>query len=302
MSTCCVAVCQGYFGRHTTPRRNCTTIIACMREAASRGSKLALFPELSLSGYVTAPEDVQARCSTTTPDLIASVRRAAEEFGIAAVIGIFETSPGSVKAYNVSLAIAPDGSMTRYRKIHICPNEPGFEPGESFQGPVVADLGFVRLGLSVCYDNWFPETARMAFLAGAEMLHMPFYWPAEWEVCDDIPRMRVPRQQDVVLASRRHRMMKVLASRALDNGMYLVAVDQSNISDDVGDHLPGKSMVFDPYGEVVVETVGWCAETLHFDYDSDRVGEWRESEFFPGNHLRPDVYLRAYERFAGQIG
>ena len=189
MSTCCVAVCQGYFGRHTTPRRNCTTIIACMREAASRGSKLALFPELSLSGYVTAPEDVQARCSTTTPDLIASVRRAAEEYGIVAVSGIFETSPGSVKPYNVSLAIAPDGSMTRYRKIHICPNEPGFEPGESLQGPVVADLGFVRLGLSVCYDNWFPETARMAFLAGAEMLHMPFYWPAEWEVCDDIPRM-----------------------------------------------------------------------------------------------------------------
>ena len=89
-------------------------------------------------------------------------------------------------------------------------------------------------------------------------------------------------------------MLKVFPGRALDNSLYLVLVDHAGRSDDVGQHLPGKSMVFDPYGELLAESQGWEEETLFFEYVPSRVTEWRNNEFFPGNHLRPDIYQQAY--------
>ena len=165
-------------------------------------------------------------------------------------------------------------------------------PGES--GPAVADLGFVRLGISTCFDNWFPESARMAYLAGAELLHVPFYWPATWEVQDDIERKRIPREKDSILQARRERMMKEFSSRAMDNGMYVVMLDQVAQDDDLGKHPPGKSMVFDPYGDLLVESEGWKEETLCFEFQPEGVREWRQSPFFPGKALQLDVYRQYF--------
>jgi predicted amidohydrolase len=294
METYTVAVCQINCGPNSQPSMNALKIIDCLRRAAAAGAKLALFPELSLSGYTTDERDLLAKAEATTPALVASVCQAAQELDIAAVFGLYEPAPAPGKVYNASLAVAPDGTRTIYHKIHICPNEP-FWPSEA--GPVVADLGFVRLALSVCYDNWYPETTRMAFLNGADMLHAPFYWPAEWERHDDLPRQQVTGDDAAVLAARRERMLKVFPGRALDNSLYLVLVDHAGRSGDLNQHLPGKSMVFDPYGELLAESRGWEEEMLFFDYDPRRVTEWRENDFFPGNHLRPEIYQRAYERY-----
>ena len=137
----------------------------------------------------------------------------------------------------------------------------------------------------------------MAFLNGAHMLHVPFYWPAEWERHDDLPRKQVTGDDAAVLAARRERMLKVFPGRALDNALYLVLVDHAGRSEHLNQHLPGKSMVFDPYGELLAESEGWEEETLFFEYDPWRVAEWRTSDFFPGNHLRPEIYERAYARY-----
>lgn len=289
-----VAACQIGCGPEGTPAANAQKIIGCLREAAARGARLALFPELSLSGYSTEPQIILAKATATTRDVMASVCQAAHDLDIAAVVGIYEPAPAPGQVYNVSVAVAPDGTQTRYRKIHICPNEP-FCPSDG--GPLVADLGFVRLGLSVCYDNWYPETTRMAFLNGAQMLHVPFYWPAEWERRDDLPHKRVTGGDAAILAARRERMLKVFPGRALDNSMYLVLVDHAGRHADVRYHMPGKSMVFDPYGELLAESRGWEEETLYFEFDPARVAEWRENDFFPGNHLRPEIYQREYARW-----
>lgn len=294
MTTYTIAACQINSGPGSSPPANARKIIACLRQAAAAGARLALFPELSLSGYTTNEVDILDKAAATTPALVASVCQATHDLNVAAVVGLYESAPVRGKVYNVSLAITPDGTQTRYRKIHICPNEP-FWPSEA--DPVVADLGFLRLALSVCYDNWYPETTRMAFLNGAHMLHVPFYWPAEWERRDDLPRKRVTGDDAAVLAARRERLLKVFPGRALDNSLYLVLVDHAGRSDDVRQHMPGKSMVFDPYGELLAESQGWEEETLFFEYDPQRVAEWRSSDFFPGNHLRPEVYQRAYERY-----
>jgi N-carbamoylputrescine amidase len=294
MSPVRVAACQLDCGPGTRPEDNCVRLIGKLEQAARAGARLALFPELSLSGYSVEPADILARARATTPGLIARLAQAVQALQVAAVVGVLEPAPIAGLAYNVSLALAPDGTPTRYRKLHVCPNEP-FLPGET--GPVVADLGFVRLALSVCYDNWYPETTRLAFLAGAQMLHVPFYWPAEWEMRDDLARKRVTGGDDAILAARRERMIKVFPGRALDNALYLVLVDHAGRHADLGRHMPGKSMVFDPYGELVAESRGWDEEMLLFDYDPARVVEWRENTFFPGQHLRPGVYADAYHRY-----
>jgi predicted amidohydrolase len=294
MTTYTMAACQIGCGPDSTPAANALKIIGCLRQAAAAGARLAFFPEVSLSGYSNNEPEIRVKAAATTPEVVASVCQAARDLKIAAVVGLYEPAPAPGKYYNVSVAVAPDGTQTRYRKIHICPNEP-FWPSDG--GPVTADLGFVRLGLSVCYDNWYPETTRLAFLNGAQVLHVPFYWPAEWERRDDLPRKRVTGGDAAILAARRERMVKVFPGRALDNAMYLVLVDHAGRSEDMRFDMPGKSMVFDPYGELLAESRGWEEETLYFEYDPARVAEWRQNDFFPGNHLRPEIYEREYARF-----
>ena len=291
-----VAAWQINCGPDSTPDKNLRKIKSCLQEAAAAGARLALFPELSLSGYTVNENDVLARLRATTPAMIEEIVGISTSLSIGAVVGIFEESPNAGKVYNVALAIHPDGSRTRCRKTHVPPNEGPFEGWHT--GPAVADLGFVRLGLSICFDNWFPESARIAYLRGAEMLHMPFYWPAEWETHDDIASHRVPSDDKAILAARRKRMLKVLPARALDNGLYVVFVDHAGKNPDPQKHLPGKSMVIDPYGELVAETKGWEEEALYFEFEPKRVREWRENPFFPGNHLRPAVYAKAHQEYA----
>ena len=294
-----VAAWQINCGPDSTPDKNLRKIKSCLQEAAASGARLALFPELSLSGYSVNEDDVLARLRATTPEMIEEIAGIVTSLRIGAVVGLFEESPNAGKVYNVALAIGPDGSRTRCRKTHVPPNEGPFEAGHT--GPVVADLGFVRLGLSICFDNWFPESARIAYLRGAEMLHMPFYWPAEWETRDDIASHRVPSDDEAILAARRKRMLKVFPARALDNGLYIVLVDHAGKNPDPQKHLPGKSMVIDPYGEPIAETKGWEEQALYFEFEPKRVREWRENPFFPGNYLRPALYAKAYQQCAHEL-
>src|SRR5512137_2421795 len=100
-----VAACQIGCGPESTPAANARKIIGCLREAAARGARLALFPELSLSGYSTEPANILAKAAATTPDVIANVCQAAHDLNMAAVIGLYEPSPAPGQVYNVSVAV-----------------------------------------------------------------------------------------------------------------------------------------------------------------------------------------------------
>lgn len=137
----------------------------------------------------------------------------------------------------------------------------------------------------------------MAMLGGAEVLHMPFFWPSDWEVEMDLAHQRVALDEDAILAARRRRMLKVFPARALDNALYLVMLDQAHRGGPTARRVPGKSMIFDPYGDLVAETRGWEEETLFADVNDDLEREWRAHPFFPGNHLRCEVYKKAYDLY-----
>lgn len=160
------------------PAENFEKSAASIRQAASAGAELVLLQELHLGPYF---------CQTETPahfDLAETVpgpstqafASLARELNIVIVASIFEErSPGLY--HNTAVVLEKDGSIAgKYRKMHI-PDDPGyyekyyFTPGDLGFCPISTSVG--KLGVLVCWDQWFPEAARLMALAGAELLLYP---------------------------------------------------------------------------------------------------------------------------------
>ena len=162
---------------------NIAAVAALVREAAGRGAKLVLPPELFSSGYFCRIEDealfALARPMRKHPSVIA-MQALAAELAVAIPTSFFERDGHHY--YNTLAMIGPDGAiMGTYRKSHI-PDGPGYEEKYYFRPgnggfrtwDVPADDGStVRIGVGVCWDQWFPECARAMALAGAEVLLYP---------------------------------------------------------------------------------------------------------------------------------
>src|SRR5262245_38271729 len=149
-----------------------------VREAAKQGAQIILLPELFETPYFCIEQDVR-HLSLAQPAVdnraIRHFQPIAKELGVVLPISFFERSG---RAYFNSVAILDaDGTMLGiYRKSHI-PNGPGyqeknyFSPGDT--GFKVWDTRFARIGVGICWDQWFPETARSMALMGAELLFFP---------------------------------------------------------------------------------------------------------------------------------
>lgn len=153
---------------------------AC-RAAAGQGADIVLFPELWQLGYAGCPEQPEARgawqAQATTADepFISRFRELARELDIAVVITYLERWPGAPR--NTATLIDRHGEdVLSYAKVHTCDfgMEAAMTPGNSFP---VADLdaraGTVRVGIMICYDREFPESARALMLDGAELILTP---------------------------------------------------------------------------------------------------------------------------------
>ena len=157
---------------------NLEAAIDGIRRAAQQGAQLVLLQELHGSRYFCQTEE-QANFSLAEPIPGATTGRLqqlASELAIVIVGSVFEQRSNAVY-HNTAVVIDSDGSIAgRYRKMHI-PDDPGysekyyFTPGDLGFEPVTTSLG--RLGVLVCWDQWFPEAARLMALAGAELLLYP---------------------------------------------------------------------------------------------------------------------------------
>jgi N-carbamoylputrescine amidase len=157
---------------------NIATAERLVREAAKRGAQIILIQELFETPYFCIEQDSRhLRIATSVADnkAIAHFSRIARELGVVLPISFFEKANN---AYFNSIAILDaDGSnLGVYRKAHI-PNGPGyqeknyFSPGDT--GFMVFDTKFARIGVAICWDQWFPETARSLALQGAELIFFP---------------------------------------------------------------------------------------------------------------------------------
>jgi N-carbamoylputrescine amidase len=222
-----------------------------IREAHARGAQLVLLQELHTGVYFCQTEDTarfdqaEAIPGPSTEKLGALAR----ELGLVIVASLFERrAPGLY--HNTAVVLDRDGAIAGcYRKMHI-PDDPGFyekfyfTPGDLGFAPIETSLG--KLGVLVCWDQWFPEAARLMALHGAELLLYPT--AIGWDPRDNDAEQS--RQRDAWVTSQR--------AHAIANGLPVVVAnrtghefDPSGASD--GIVFWGSSFIAGPQGEILAE-------------------------------------------------
>ena len=246
-----------------------------VREAAADGARLVMLQELHTSTYFCQIESTDL-FNLAEPIPGPSTQRLsalAAELGIVLVASLFERrAPGLY--HNTAVVFDTDGAIAgKYRKMHI-PDDPGyyekfyFTPGDLGFTPVKTSLG--RLGLLVCWDQWYPEAARLMALAGAELLLYPT--AIGWNPSDDVAEQ----------ARQREAWITVQRGHAIANGLPVLVANRVGHEADPtnetrGSQFWGSSFVCGPQGEFLAQAGTDNPEVLVVDIDrtrSENVRRW----------------------------
>ena len=235
---------------------------------AKQGAELVVLQELHNSLYFCQTEE------TSVFDLAESIPgKSTDEFGalvkelgIVLVLSLFEKrAPGLY--HNTAVVIEKDGSIAgKYRKMHI-PDDPAyyekfyFTPGDLGFQPIETSLG--KLGILVCWDQWYPEAARLMALAGAEVLIYPT--AIGWESTDT--QDEKDRQRNAWVISQR--------GHAVANGLNVISVNRVGYESDPSEQTNGisfwgSSFVAGPQGEILWQASNDKEETQIIDVDMKR--------------------------------
>jgi N-carbamoylputrescine amidase len=237
----------------TTDREHNLEISAAgIREAAARGAKLVMLQELHTGPYFCQTEDpaVFNLAESIPGPSTEYLGRLAAETGTVIVGSLFERrAPGLY--HNTAVVLEKDGSLAGvYRKMHI-PDDPGyyekfyFTPGDLGFEPIETSVG--RLGVLVCWDQWYPEAARLMALAGAELLLYPT--AIGWDMRDEEDERA--RQRDAWITVQR--------GHAVANGLPVLVCNRVGDEPDPEGRSPGirfwgTSFVAGPQGEILAQT------------------------------------------------
>jgi N-carbamoylputrescine amidase len=275
------------------PAANLARAIGLIGEAAGRGAHLVCLPELFRTPYFCQREDA-ALFDLAEPVPGPTTRAVAEEarrHGVVVVASLFERRAPGI-AHNTAAVIDADGSLAGvYRKMHI-PDDPGFyekyyfTPGDLGFRPVDTRVG--RIGVLVCWDQWFPEAARLMALAGAEVILYPT--AIGWH----------PAEKQAEGEAQRDAWRTVQRGHAIANGVYVAAVNR------VGHERPdpsaaglefwGTSFCCDPQGVMLAEAGTEQEETLIVEIRHSRIEEVRRNWPFLRDR-RIDAYGGLTQRF-----
>ncbi len=239
-----------------------------VRAAVAAGAKLVVLPELHGGYYFCQTEDTtQFERGEPIPGPSTEFYGAlAAELGIVLVASLFERrAPGLY--HNTAVVFETDGRIAgKYRKMHI-PDDPGyyekfyFTPGDLGFTPIDTSVG--RLGVLVCWDQWYPEAARLMALAGAELLIYPT--AIGWDP-NDTPEEQERQRQAWMLVQRGH---------AVANGLPVIAVNRVGFEPSpdpaaAGSQFWGSSFVAGCQGELLAEGNTATEQTLHVSLDPVR--------------------------------
>ena len=226
-------------------------LITLIRQAASRGAKLVVMQELHNTRYfcqVENPDYFDLAESIPGPST-ERFGQLAKELGVVIVTSLFERRAAGLY-HNTAVVIEKDGTIAgKYRKMHI-PDDPAyyekfyFTPGDLGFHPIQTSVG--RLGVQVCWDQWYPEGARLMALQGAELLIYP---TAIGYVSSD-----TPEEQE----RQREAWMTVQRGHAVANGLPVIAVNRTGHEPDPsgqtnGIQFWGSSFVAGPQGEILYQ-------------------------------------------------
>jgi N-carbamoylputrescine amidase len=227
--------------------------VAQIRNAAAQGAELVVLQELHRGPYFCQQEisDQFDLAETIPGPSTHALGELAKELNIVIVASLFEKR-GTGLHHNTAVVIERDGSIAgKYRKMHI-PDDPGyyekfyFTPGDLGFNPIQTSVG--KLGVLVCWDQWFPEAARLMAMAGAELLIYPT--AIGWS----------PEEGEAEHARQREAWITIQRSHAIANGIPVISVNRVGHEPDpaggAGLTFWGTSFVAGPQGEFL-----WTAST-----------------------------------------
>ncbi len=257
----------------STRDANLAESIKHIRQAKELGAELVLLPELHLGPYFCQVEDTENfNLAETIPGPTSeALGQVAKELGIVIVASLFERrAPGLY--HNTAVVLEKDGTLAgKYRKMHI-PDDPGyyekfyFTPGDIGFKPIQTSVG--KLGLLVCWDQWYPEAARLMALAGADLLLYPT--AIGWN-SDDSEAER-QRQLDAWITIQR--------GHAVANGLPVLSCNRIGHEPDPspnsqGIQFWGNSFVAGPQGEFLAHLDDQACKIILVELDLKRSEEVR---------------------------
>jgi N-carbamoylputrescine amidase len=282
---------------------NMEKAVAGVREAAGRGARVVCLPELFLSPYFCQSEDpvlfdlAEAIPGPSTEQL----EPLARELGVVIIASLFERRARGLYHNTAAVIDADRGYLGKYRKMHI-PDDPLYYEKYYF---APGDLGFKswstsggELGVLVCWDQWYPEAARLTALQGAEVLFYPTaigWHPSEREEFGD-------RQREAWITTQR--------AHAIANGCFVVAVNrtgfEATVPADAGSEAAGRgiqfwgsSFVAAPDGSLLAQAGVDEEVVLVVDLEMEAIDRQRAGWPFLRDR-RTDAYSRMTERYGDE--
>jgi predicted amidohydrolase len=251
--------------------RNLERMMEVLRETAAKGATLTVFPEAALTGYCFDSLEEAREHAEPIPGpslspfaprkgdpsrsegrhLLSTERMASvcRELGVFVIYGLLESD--GERLFNACVLVGPDGVVGSYRKIHL-----PYLGVDRFTTPgdrpfAVHEAAGMRIGMHICYDGGFPESARVLALLGADLVVLPTNWPPGAECMAGC----------------------AVNTRAMENNIYYAACDR--VGDERGFHFIGLSKVCDPSGRVLAEAPHDREEILYAQIDVARARQKR---------------------------
>ncbi len=252
-------------------KKNLISAIKSIKKAASKKAKIICMPELFLSNYFCQTEShsnfkLAEKIPGKTTKIFCEL---AKELQIVLMISLFEKKTHGFY-HNTSIVISEKGKiLSKYRKMHI-PDDPGyyekfyFTPGDLGFKSVKTKFG--KIGPLICWDQWFPEAARLTALKGAQIIFYPT--AIGWH----------PKEKREFGKTQLNSWITMQKSHAIANGTYVVAVNRVGVEKKGNKKIEfwGNSMIIDPNGEIIGELSNKKEEILIREIDYKKIDTTRE--------------------------
>jgi len=271
------------------PDRNLAHAVERVDEAARAGARVICLPELFRSRYFCQAEENErfALAEPIPGPSTEALSKLAAAHGVVVVASLFERRAEGLY-HNTAVTLGADGGIAGvYRKMHV-PDDPlyyekfYFTPGDL--GFAACDSRFGRLGTLVCWDQWFPEAARLTALDGAQVLFYPTAIGWQFDAGAEVD------------AAQHDAWETVQRGHAIANGVFVAVTNRVGREDEI--RFWGRSFVADPFGRVLARASGDEEETLHVVCDLGEIERVRQNWPFLRDR-RIDAYgdlLRRWRR------
>ena len=269
-----------------SPEANKSQHLKLIANAANNGGQIICTQELFLSNYFCREQNTDhfAYAQPIDENLLCDYRKIAAKKSVVLALSFFEEAMNGVY-YNTTAVIDADGSyLGKYRKIHI-PQDPYFEekfyftPGDL--GVPVFDTAYGKISVIICWDQWFPESSRLACLAGAEIILVPT--AIGW----------LPEEKAELGRAQQNAWKQVQVGHAVANSCYYAAVNRAGSENPI--EFWGHSFVSDFYGQTIAQSSDDKEEILYADADLDLLREHRQIWPFLRDR-RIDAYANLQKR------